>query len=64
MRLAECDVEIVRDRERVLDIGEAPAYRYRHAPAGTLREMVRARAGKRCPSARAIHETASRSPLV
>jgi hypothetical protein len=42
VKLAECDVEIVRGRECVLDIGEALAYRYRHAPAGTPREMVRA----------------------
>ena len=31
--MLECDVEIVRDRERVLDIGEALAYRSRPAPA-------------------------------
>jgi PPOX class probable F420-dependent enzyme len=44
--MLECDVEIVRDRERVLDIGEALAYRYGHAPAGTPRELVRAGAEK------------------
>jgi PPOX class probable F420-dependent enzyme len=44
--MLECDVEIVRDRERVLDIGEALAYRYGHAPAGTPREMVRAGVAK------------------
>ena len=45
--MLECDVEIVRDRERLLDIGEALAYRYGHVPAGTPRELVRAGAEKR-----------------
>jgi PPOX class probable F420-dependent enzyme len=38
----ECDVEIVRDREAVLDIGVALAHRYGHAPAGAPPELVRA----------------------
>ena len=45
--MLECDVEIVRDRERLLDIGEALAYRYGHAPAGAPRELVRAGTEKR-----------------
>jgi len=43
----ECDVEIVRDREAVLDIGVALAHRYGHAPAGTPPELVRAGALQR-----------------
>jgi PPOX class probable F420-dependent enzyme len=43
----ECDVEIVRDREAVLDIGVALAHRYGHVPAGTPPELVRAGALKR-----------------
>jgi PPOX class probable F420-dependent enzyme len=43
----ECDVEIVRDREAVLDIGVALAHRYGHVPAGAPPELVRAGALKR-----------------
>ena len=43
----ECDVEIVRDREAVLDISVALAHRYGHVPAGAPPEMVRAGAEKR-----------------
>src|SRR5258708_34973706 len=43
----ECDVEIVRDREAVLDIGVALAHRYGHAPAGAPLELVRAGALQR-----------------
>ena len=43
----ECDVEIVRDREAVLDIGVALAHRYGHVPAGVPPEVVRAGALQR-----------------
>ena len=43
----DCDVEIVRDRERLLDIGEALAYRYGHASTDMPRELVRAGTEKR-----------------
>jgi PPOX class probable F420-dependent enzyme len=45
--MLDCDVEIVRDREGILDIGVALAYRYGHAPAGAPPELVRAGAEKR-----------------
>ena len=45
--MLECDVEIVRDRERTLDIGVALAYRYGAAPVGAPEELVRAGAEKR-----------------
>ncbi len=45
--MLECDVEIVRDRERIVDIGVVLAYRYGAAPAGTPEELVRAGAEKR-----------------
>ncbi len=45
--MLECDVEIIRDREQLLDIGVALAYRYGHAPAGASRDLVRAGAEKR-----------------
>jgi PPOX class probable F420-dependent enzyme len=45
--MLECDVEIVRDREAVLDIGVALAHRYGHVPQGTPPELVRAGAAKR-----------------
>lgn len=45
--MLECDVEIVRDRESILDIGVALAYRYGHAPADAPPELVRAGAEKR-----------------
>ena len=44
--MLDCDVEIIRDREVILDIGVALAYRYGHAPAGTPAELVRAGAEK------------------
>lgn len=43
----ECDVEIVQDRERILDIGEALAYRYGQAQPGMPRDVVRAGALER-----------------
>ena len=42
----DCEVEIVRDREAILDIGVAVAYRYGLAPAGAPPELVRAGAEK------------------
>ncbi len=45
--MLECDVEIVRDRERLLDIGVALAYRYGQASPGAPPELVRAGAEKR-----------------
>ena len=45
--MLDCDVEIVRDREALLDIGVALAYRYGQAQAGTPPEVVRAGAEKR-----------------
>lgn len=42
----ECDVEIVRDREAIIEIGVALAYRYGQAPQGTPPELVRAGAEK------------------
>src|SRR5574342_356923 len=45
--MLDCDVEIVRDREGILDIGVALAHRYGHVPAGTPPELVRAGAAKR-----------------
>ena len=44
--MLDCDVEIVRDRETILDIGVALAYRYGQAPQGTSPELVRAGAEK------------------
>jgi len=44
--MLDCDVEIVRDREAILDIGVALAYRYGQAPQGTPPELVRAGAEK------------------
>jgi len=44
--MLDCDVEIVRDREAILDIGVALAYRYGQAPQGTPPELVRASAEK------------------
>jgi len=43
----ECDVEIVLDREAVLDIGVALAHRYGHVPDGAPPELVRAGALRR-----------------
>lgn len=37
----DCDVEIVRDREAIMEIGMAVAYRYGLAPAGAPPEQVR-----------------------
>lgn len=45
--MLDCDVEIVRDREGILDIGVALAYRYGQAPVGAPPELVRAGAEKR-----------------
>ena len=45
--MLDCDVEIVRDREAVLDIGVALAHRYGHVPAGAPPELVRAETLKR-----------------
>ena len=45
--MLECDVEVVRDRERLLDIGVALAYRYGAAPPGAPKDLVRAMAEKR-----------------
>ena len=42
----DCDVEIVRDREAIIEIGMAVAYRYGLAPLGAPPEMVRAGAEK------------------
>jgi len=42
----DCDVAIVRDREAILDIGVALAYRYGQAPQGAPPELVRAGAEK------------------
>lgn len=42
----DCDVEIVRDREAILEIGVAVAYRYGLAPADAPPELVRAGAEK------------------
>ena len=44
--MLDCDVEIVRDREAILDIGAALAYRYGLAPAGAAPALVRAGAEK------------------
>lgn len=44
--MLDCDVEIVRDREAILDIGVALAYRYGQAPQGAPPEVVRAGAEK------------------
>jgi PPOX class probable F420-dependent enzyme len=44
--MLDCDVEIVRNREAILDIGVALAYRYGQAPAGAPPELVRAGAEK------------------
>ncbi len=44
--MLDCDVEIVRDREAILDVGVALAYRYGQAPAGARPEVVRAGAEK------------------
>jgi hypothetical protein len=43
----DCEVEIIRDREALLDIGVALAHRYGHVPPGTPPELVRAGAEKR-----------------
>ncbi|HET7875346.1 MAG TPA: pyridoxamine 5'-phosphate oxidase family protein [Methylomirabilota bacterium] len=45
--MLECDVEIVRDRERILDIGVALAYRYGAAPPDAPADLVRAGAARR-----------------
>jgi PPOX class probable F420-dependent enzyme len=45
--MLECDVEIVRDRERIVDIGVALTYRYGSVPPGTPDESIRARAAQR-----------------
>ena len=45
--MLECDVEIVRDRERIVDIGVALAYRYGSVPPGTPDDVIRARAAQR-----------------
>ena len=44
--MLDCDVEIVRDREAILEIGVAVAYRYGLAPTGAPLELVRAGAEK------------------
>ena len=43
----ECDAELVRDPERVLDIGAALAVRYGASPGPELRAGLAARAAKR-----------------
>jgi PPOX class probable F420-dependent enzyme len=45
--MLECDVEIVRDPARRLDIGVALAYRYGAAPLDAPKDLVRAGAEKR-----------------
>jgi PPOX class probable F420-dependent enzyme len=45
--MLECDVEIVRDRERIVDIGVTLTYRYGSVPPGTPDESIRARAVQR-----------------
>jgi PPOX class probable F420-dependent enzyme len=45
--MLECDVEIVRDRERILDIGVALTHRYGSVPPGTPDAAIRARAAQR-----------------
>jgi len=44
--MLDCDVEIVRDREAILEVGVALAYRYSQAPQGAPPEVVRAGAEK------------------
>ena len=44
--MLDCDVEIVRDRAAILEVGVALAYRYGQAPQGTPPELVRAGAEK------------------
>ena len=44
--MLDCDVEIVRDREAILDTGVALAHRYGQAPQGAPPEVVRAGAEK------------------
>jgi PPOX class probable F420-dependent enzyme len=45
--MLECDVEIVRDTEKVAGIGAAVMRRYVGAPEGEVPEMVRQQASKR-----------------
>jgi PPOX class probable F420-dependent enzyme len=45
--MLECDVEIVRDRQRIIDIGVALTHRYASIPPGTPDEVIRARAAQR-----------------
>lgn len=45
--MLECDVEIIRDPEQVLDVGVALAYRYGATPPGAPVEVVRAGAARR-----------------
>jgi PPOX class probable F420-dependent enzyme len=45
--MLECDVEIVRDTEKVAEIGAAVTRRYTGAPADEMPEMVRQQAPKR-----------------
>ena len=50
--MLDCDVEIVRDREAILDIGVALAHRYGHASRRARRPSWSARAPRRAgPSA-------------
>jgi PPOX class probable F420-dependent enzyme len=44
--MLDCDVEIIRDREAILEIGVAVAYRYGLAPADAPHDLVRAGAEK------------------
>ena len=44
--MLDCDVEIVRDREAIVEVGVALAYRYGQAPQNAPPELVRAGAEK------------------
>ena len=44
--MLDCDVEIVRDRAAILEVGVALAYRYGQAPQGAPPKVVRAGAEK------------------
>ena len=45
--MLECDVEIIRDTEKVAAIGAAVSQRYAGVPAGTIPDAVRQQAPKR-----------------
>jgi hypothetical protein len=56
------DVEILRDREAIIEIDMAVAYRYGLAPAGAPPELVRAEAPRRAEPSSWACASAPRAP--